>query len=313
VGVDEVRGDIQTDLETIIRQLGEPLATHEIRGSSVAWRVTLGTIIVLASIVFHIAFWTEWIPWPKGAKAIKIWIFVIVGGIGIPAYGVYLVNFALKSAKQWVLVYGTGLFVWHKGEVIALPWDELAGMIIEGLPEKSTFDQVDDANGIPESAAYDLSKSAGRLTATVLKLVRLDGSVVDVPSLLTGFADLSRTIQVEVFRRIFPVHRVLFQNLEPVEYGPVIVNLLGITTDKGVLLWPDFEGVLRKQGNLEFRKKGKWGAWAKVETNLIPNIHILTALCKSAEALLKSAPIASDDSDSPEDPPPRSRRVSADE
>ena len=115
--------NVESDLADITSRLGEPEATFRTNIRRVAWRFTLGVLFVVAAAGLHFVLWSGLVPWPRGAI---FWKVLLIGLVISPAAGLYLIYFAVSGMKLWVLTYPTGLFVWHRGKVVAFPWDEIA-------------------------------------------------------------------------------------------------------------------------------------------------------------------------------------------
>src|SRR5688572_13126914 len=113
--------DVETDLAEITSRLGEPDATYRTSPRNVAWRFSLGLVLVLGAAGLHYVLWSGHIPWPRNAL---LWKALLAGLIVSPGAGLYLIYFAVRGMKLWVLAYPTGLFVWHRGRVVAYPWHE---------------------------------------------------------------------------------------------------------------------------------------------------------------------------------------------
>src|SRR5688572_1339256 len=126
--------DVDADLVEITSRLGEPDATYRTNVRSVAVRFTLGVLIVVVAAALHYVMWSEIVPWPR-ARHWKLWAILLVGMFIGPGVGLYLIGFAVRGMKLWVLAYPTGLFVWHRGRVVAYPWDEIRAVQFGGLPD----------------------------------------------------------------------------------------------------------------------------------------------------------------------------------
>jgi hypothetical protein len=282
--------DVEADLIEITSRLGEPDSTHRTNAGSVVWRVVLGTAIIIAAAVLHFLMWSGVVPWPGGARAhgIKLWIILLAAMFIGPGVGAYLIFFAIRSLKMWVLAYPTGLFVWHRGKVIAFPWDEIRAIQITGLPEKAVLHRA-GGDQAADAYWYDLSRAGRRLFGTVLMLTRSDGEQLGLPSTLGDFAALGRRVQEETYRRLFPTMEDDFQAGQPVAFGPIVCGLGGITVRKSTLPWADVAALDRVQDKLEVKRAGKKKrAWAKVELNEVVNVHLLMGV---ADAALGAPPV----------------------
>jgi hypothetical protein len=270
--------DVETDLAEITSRLGEPDSTHRTSTGSVVWRFALGVLIVVAAAILHYLMWTETVPWPR-ARHWKLWALLLAAMFVGPGVGLYLISFAVRGLKMWVLAYPTGLFVWHRGRVLAFPWDEVRAVQISGLPEKAVLNRPADDS---DAFWYDLTRSGHRVFGTTLTLTRADGEQVALPSTLGDFAALGRRVQEETYRRLFPVAWADFQAGQPVAFGPVVCSVAGVTVGKETLPWPEVDSLERAQDKLEVKKVGKKKAWAKADLSALVNPHVLMGVAAAA-------------------------------
>lgn len=268
--------EIGSDLLEITARLGEPDSVHQTNRSKVIWRLILGFFLIIVSAILHYLFWTGEIPWPA-AKHFKIWAIILIAGLVGPGGGIALISFAIRSMKMWVLVYPAGLFIWHRGTVLAFPWDQIVGLQIDGLPKKATFEQKTFRG--TKAGYYDFSKAGGRLFGTSLDLVRVDQQEASIPSVLDGFAELCERIQLEIYQRIFPV---LIERLiagETIDqFGTVSLNNSGITIDHKSLSWMDFDRMERVGEEFYLFQKSKKRVWKKVAILETTNLHLFVGV-----------------------------------
>ena len=235
--------DVDADLVEITTRLGEPDARYRTNPSSVAWRFSLGVLIVIAAAGLHYVWWSGLAPWP--GRHIKLW-FILLGAMFVgPGVGLYLIYFAIRGLKLWVLAYPTGLFIWHRGRVVAFPWDEIRAIQIHGLPEKATL------NRDPGLVWFDLQRSRRRVFGTTLTLTRMDGEQASLPSTLDDFPDLGRLVQAETYRRLFPTMWADLRGGRAIEFGPIDCNHLGIAKQKQILPWPEVADLARTADKLK--------------------------------------------------------------
>jgi hypothetical protein len=274
------RHDVDADIGEITKRLGDPDRIYETNPSSVAWRFCLGLAIVLAVAALHYAVWTGHIPWPRW-RHFKLIIILVMGMFVAPGVGLYLIGFAIRGRKMWVLDYPTGLFVWHRGAVGACPWDEIRAIQIAGLPDKAVLVRQTGSDGLPECFWFDLAKSARRVFGTSITMTRADGEQVEVSSILKDFAPLGERIQQETFRQLFPTHWAMFQDAQTLSFGAVEVGPGGITVGKDTLRWPEVDVLERVSDKLEVKQVEKKKAWKKVDLNEIVNLHVLMGVVQA--------------------------------
>ncbi len=274
---DPAERDIGSDLAEITGRLGEPDSTHHTSRGGVVWRFVVGVLMVVGSAVFHYLFWTEQIPWPA-ARHFKLWAFIIIAGLLGPGGGLALIAFAVRSMKMWVLTYPTGLFVWHRGQVSAYPWDDIVAVQFGGLPPKAKYTLLNDGDDPPELGWYDLEKTGGRLFGSNLTLERADGEEVTLPSVLEEFPALGERVQKETFSRLFPAMRDRLRAGASVEIVPVTFSPLGLTFGKKTLPWLDMDRIDRVGNELHIFQKGKKRPWKKIPLLVTKNLHVLMGL-----------------------------------
>jgi hypothetical protein len=259
--------DLHTDLAEITSRLGEPEAVHRTNRNSVIWRFVIGVLIVLAVSALHYVMWSGIVPWPP-ARLWKVWALTLVCMFIVPGVGLYLINFAVRGLKLWALVYPTGLFVWHRGSVLAFPWDEIRAVQIAGLPDKAVMQKTMGQGELPDSVWFDLEKSRRRVFGTTITLTRSDGEQVSLFSTLDDFPSLGERVQRETFRRLFRRYWADLMDGVRLEFGPVACDHDAISVGKEV----------------KRRVDGKSKSWGKCELNEVVNLHVLMGVVQAMRA-----------------------------
>ena len=282
---DPAARDIVADLAEITARLGEPDAMYHTNQGGVVWRVVVGILMVVGSAVFHYLFWTGRIPWPA-AQHLKLWAFIVIAGVVGPGGGLALINFAVRGMKMWALTYPAGLFVWHRGRVVALPWGDISAVQFGGLPPKAAYSQLKASDASPVVGWYDMGKSGGRLFGWSLTLERADGEEVTLSSVLEAFPALAERVQKEMFLRLFPVLWDRLRAGETVEITPLTISLSGLTFDHKELPWADADRIDRAGEELHIFQNGRKRPWKKIRLTVTKNLHVLTGL---ADAMMRQA------------------------
>jgi hypothetical protein len=272
--------DVDADLAEITSRLGEPDATYRTNVRGVAWRFTVGVLFVVFAAGLHYAVWSGQVPWRRGAI---LWKLLIIGMFVSPAAGLYLIYFAVRGLKLWVLAYPTGLFVWHRGRMVGFAWDEIQAVQIAGMPTKAVLNHPTGPDGLPETVWYDLTRSGRRVFGTTITLTRTDGEQVALPSTLDDFADLGRRVQQETFRRLFPAARAQFGEGHTLSFGAITCDAGGIVIGKKMLSWREVDALERVGDKLEVKQTGKKKkTWAKCNVSEIVNLHVLMGVAAAA-------------------------------
>lgn len=268
--------DVDSDLAEITSRLGEPLATYRTNMRRVAWRLTLGIVLLIIAAAAHYVVWSGEVRLPRHAHA---WKFIIILLVGSPAAGSYLVYFAVRGMKLWVLEYPSGLFVWHRGRVLAFPWDEIRAIQFRGLSAKSTIKRTDD------TVWFDLERGGGRVFGTTLWLTRTDGEQVAMTSTLDGFPDLCQHIQEETYRRLFPEQLAALRDGQSITFGAIKCDEMGITVGRHSLPWKDFGEIVRHGDKLEIKRAGKKKKRFSVcALQLVVNPHVLLGIVDASRS-----------------------------
>lgn len=266
--------DVDTDLAEITSRLGEPLATFRTNMRRVGLKLTIGVLLLIVAAAAHYAFWVGGVPIARHAHFWKVALILLVGS---PAAGSYLVYFAVRGMKLWVLEYASGLFVWHRGRVLAFPWDEVQAIQFSGMPAKSVENRSADA------IWFDLGHSEKRIFGTTLTLTRVDGEQVKVSSTLDGFAELGRHIQEETYRRLFPAQLAALRDGRTIAFGPITCDENGITCGKHTLAWKELGKITRAGDKLEIKRTGKkQKRFAICAFNIVANPHVLMGVIDAA-------------------------------
>jgi hypothetical protein len=268
--------DVDTDLAEITSRLGEPLATYRTNARRTAWRLTVGVLLLIVGAASHYAVWSGEVPLPRHAH---LWKIIALGLIGAPTAGSYLIYFAVRGLKLWVLEYPTGLFIWHRGRVLGFPWDEMQVVQFRGLSIKSVLNRTDD------TVWFGLDRSERRLFGTTLKLTRVDGEQVSIPSTLDDFPNLGRHIQEETYRRLFPEHLAALRNGQTVAFGPITCNQDGITVGRQSLSWRQVGDVVREADRIQIRRVGKKKPWSAPSVNTVANPHVLIGIVDASRTI----------------------------
>jgi hypothetical protein len=272
--------DVDADLAEITSRLGEPDATYRTNVRRAVWRLTLGIVLVLAAAGLHYCVWSGVVPWPRNAI---FWKVLLIAMFGSPAAGLYLVYFAVRGMKLWVLAYPTGLFVWHRGRVVSFPWNEITAIQFAGLPEKAAIHLPGPAE-MPDLVWFDLSNSKNRIFGTTISLTRIDGEQVALPSTLEGFPDLGQRVQEETYRYLFPNAWAAILDGQPVMFGSLDCDSIGITVGKKSLPWQQVDKVERIADKLVIYQKAKKKVWAKCHLGELVNLHVLMGVVAAARA-----------------------------
>ena len=272
--------DLDADLVEITSRLGEPDASYRTDVRRAIWRFILGIMLILGAAALHYVLWTGIVPFPRNAI---FWKVLFIGLFLSPAWGLYLITFAIRGMRLWVLVYPNGLFVWHRGRVVAFPWDEIRAVQIHGVPQKSAIIHSD------KCVLFDLHHSRRRVFGTSLLLTRTDGEQISLSSMLDGFPELSRRVQKETYEHLFAERWAELQGGRTVSFGPIMCSRRDISLGKRKLPWHHLYDIVRVADKLQIKQLGKKKPWAICSFHDIINPHVLLGIAQAAHTGSQSA------------------------
>ena len=272
----------ESDLVEITSRLGEPESIHRTNQGSVVWRLVLGALIVLGAAATHYFLWTGQVGWLKGAKP---WIIALAVMFVAPGVGIYLIAFAIRGMKLAALVYPTGLFVRHRGRVVAFPWNDVKVIQISGLPQKAVLQCQQPPDVEHTTVWFDLSRSRRRTLGTTITITREDGEQATLASTLDGFAELGQRIQEETFRRLFPRSLVELSYGTILTFGPLWCDRNRLVFGKQEVLWSELESLDRVADLLHLKRVGKKKVFAKCAVSDVVNLHVLMGLAASSRSI----------------------------
>lgn len=269
--------EIGSDLIEIKSRLGEPLSIHQTNRARAYWRLFLGGALILASLIFHLLFWSRIIPWP-GFGQVHLWSHLLTIGLAAPLGGFALVTFALKSLRMCILVYPNGLFVWHQGSVLAFLWDEIDRIHFSRLPAEAEYQKPSFTRDSESAGYYELSRTGGKLIGTTITVIRQDGVQVAVTSVLLGFKELGERIQIETFRLKFQDEFQALLSGQTLTASQFSLDASTLSTGTHHLKKWEFDRIDRDKEHLKFFRKGKKRPWEQVPTEEIGNPHVFMAI-----------------------------------
>ena len=261
--------EMPRELAAAVAGLGPPLGMYRTSPAMTVRRVWWGGFILLIGLAANVWFWAF-------APQRDVLIFLAI--IGIPLAGLTLWLALLRDRGIWVMRFPMGLLRWQRGEVMSLPWDDVAGVSLHGVARCGKFAGAGDGAGGPARAWIPLDPVANRVLGPVLRLYREDGLVADFPASLTEFPALSREIQEQVFRYRWPAVWREFQAGGRVRLGVFTARNDGLHFAGSRLRWGLAEDAMVAGGQLQIRAKGLWKPWADAPLDRVFNPHILLAL-----------------------------------
>jgi hypothetical protein len=119
------------------------------------------------------------------------------------------------------------------------------------------------------------SRYGSDLTCTI-RLV--DGRTLKISDTLKAIEQLAMIIQNE-FRKVrLPLAIAAFERGEPVTFGKVQVDHMGLSNGKELIPWDQIDNMAIKQGLVVAQKNGRPIKWSKVKESETPNLYVLGSL-----------------------------------
>ncbi len=237
-------------------QLGKPRADYRV--GLTKWMLTyiiigiVGVIIcaVLAAITFNSPNESD------QQLALLCVVFAVLCGILAVRY----LRFPLLYRGWHVFVCDEG-FIFSTGKSTeAFRWDQIEGV----WQELKAYSKYGMRTGVTHK--YTVRRTNGAQ-------VEFDDRFVEVET-------LAETIMSEVKERMLPRLIAAFQAGETLHFGPVNLNMQGVSNGKERLPWEEIRGISTEDGHFRVRKEGKLITWAAIEVAKIPNIDVLDELIR---------------------------------
>jgi len=235
-------------------QLGKPRADYKV--GLTKWMrsyIIIGIVgVIICAFLAAITFNS-----PDDSTRQLALLCVFFGVLCIVLIGYYLRFPVLYGA--WHVFVCDGGFIFSRGKVAeCFRWDQIEG-VWEDLKAYSRY---------------------GMRTGTTHKYTirRNDGVQVQFDDRFVEVETLGETIAHEVKERMLPRLIAAFQAGQTVHFGPISLNMQGVSNGKDRLPWEEIRGISTEDGYFKVRKEGKIVNWAAVEVAKIPNINVLQEL-----------------------------------
>jgi hypothetical protein len=201
-----------------------------------------------------------------------------------PVIGAVILVTMYRQRGLVVLVYPTGLLRLQRGAVESYPWDEVSEVRLklqQADPPKTRY--ADD--GTPTGCWFKAEVPSLMLWKAGLVVERDDGVEAHLGPALADYDALVREVQRRTFPRLWAAAWGKFCDGEPVAFGDLEVTATGLRHGGKRLPWRDFKEFTVSQGKLSVKKVGGWVPWLMLDTNKVPNLHVLYPLVEEAHRL----------------------------
>jgi hypothetical protein len=268
---DEERPDWPEEFDESVAKLGPPLGVYHTSRRRALIKGITGLGLIAAGIVINYIYWKM-----IGLVIPDKFFFLLL--FGPPVLGLFLIYAAWRDRGLWVLAYPTGVLRWQRGEVVSFAWGEIEHIVLRRVTKVDGLQGTGDADGNPLTAWLPVENAGSRFLGSQVELVRGDGISGLFPSSLDNYAVLSRKLQEETFRVLWPGVWERYRAGEAIAFGDLTVSWGGVHKGSDLLPWGDLREAKIVNGKLALAQEGKWRSFAEVPLPQVPNPHILFTL-----------------------------------
>jgi hypothetical protein len=269
---DEERPDWPHEFDEPVAKLGRPLGVYRTSRRRAFIKGITGLGLVVAGVVINYFYWTM-IGWVIPDKFFLLLLF------GPPIMGLYLFYAAWRDQGLWVLAYPTGVLRWQRGQVVSFPWSEIEKIVLHRVTKVDAIQGKGDGQGNPVTAWLPLEDAGSRFLGSQVELVRHDGVSGYFPSSIEGYDEaLSRMLQEETFRVLWPRIWERYRAADALTFGDITVSWGGIHKGSDLLPWSEFLEAKIASSKVVIGRVGKWRPFAEVPIASVPNPHLLFTL-----------------------------------
>jgi hypothetical protein len=179
-----------------------------------------------------------------------------------------------------VLQFPTGLLHLRPGVVESFPWDEVESVTLKAAAGSAVV--VRTSEGDIHSAWIAVPTTVVQVWNSWVRLTRADGTTAKLTTILQGFPDLVREVQVETFTRLWPKVRDALVAGESVQFGPFFATLQELKMGKKTIAWKDVKKITPSQKLLSIERKGGWVPWVAAPLDQVTNPHLFVAAANLA-------------------------------
>ena len=167
----------------------------------------------------------------------------------------------IQARRESVGIYNDGVVRKRGDNVEMIRWDEM----VESSQNLYTF----RLNFIP---IYKREEYRVKTQDGTTHLFR--GSIPDAKR-------LGGILHTQVARQVLPEMIERYNAGETITFGKVGVNKEGLHQGNKSLAWSDMKGMTMRNGQLTFKKEGKWLSWGSMQINNTPNFVALLDLLEA--------------------------------
>lgn len=290
----ETESNFNDPIDAAIASLGQPLSVHHVAGKVVQTKIAMGMGLIVLGIACN-ALWYA-IQGNIAHGFGHILFTPIVFGIG-------LIGQVIWNRGVRIYTYPVGVLRVSRDKVETFLWDEIASIKVR----TDTMKVFGERN---EQGEWNTLWIEGviptvKLWTMWIEITRQDGTSLKLTPLLEDFAGLSQRIQVETFRRMWPVARNQLAQGEPVSFGMVTARSDGMLIGKKTIAWSAIQTIAIKGNFVSVGANSYWKSKLTFVGWMVSNPHVLFALIDERAAnrfpIQLPPPVISDKSEAVEE------------
>lgn len=211
--------------------------------------ISIGLIGGGAYLIYSAALAREMIIWIMGGILAALLIFI----------GVMMIRRFLNNRGGTIRLYRNGLEAVINGKSYVGTWDDF-----EGIQEIITENRV---NGIHVSSTYSY----------FVKLKNGDYFLLD--ETFFGVKEIGERLRDETFERLYPASLKGIESGEKVNFGKILIDSSGLTTDNRTFLWTQLGDFTIEGGDIKLTDKNGKKVWSEIYANVL-NAHVLAVILR---------------------------------
>jgi len=238
-------------------QLGTP--QDELKVSATIKRILVGLVgLVIGLIALLELFSTMTSLEAADQDMTGLYLIVLPLGLLLLALGIYYLFYPVIFGSWRIYIYSEG-FVYKRGmKIDVVRWDHIQAAWMWNIKHYR--------NGIYAGTTHKYT------------VLRGDGLKITLNDKFSGVERLGDRISQEITNYSLPRMIRDYHAGKSIFFGPLQVNVQGISTISQQLSWPRVQEVSIVQKVIKVREKGEFKDWTSVPVEQVPNAFVLTAL-----------------------------------
>ena len=199
--------------------------------------------------------------------------FATVGGV-LALGGLVWMYFGLKNRKLRVFIYTHGLVSVDQRPKV-LRWDQ-----VQQVWRKWREKEAPSPSNSQSSTTAQAPKKATVINKCVVQLK--DGNLIEIVDYIPGLSQVTKTIEQESMRYLFPQLMSCFASGNTISFGLLSISRAGMSNGEQTLPWHELQAVRVEEGGMiSIQRGGAWQEWYKSALEDTPNIAVFEAIANA--------------------------------